>query len=281
MFDFGNVGDGTATSTFLFDDVQQIQGDAIPEPTATTLPVDFENNSVVTSDFTDFFGSITTIIPNPQMDANNPSTTVGQFVRSGGAGFMRSKLILTSPLQNMSTIGTISMKVYTDAPVGTILKFKLENIVPDAFGVERDKLTTASGEWVTYTWDFSNNDSPIYDVLTLMLGYNGPNDASANATFLFDDIEIRANTLSNGIDQVFNLNDISSYPNPARDLVTISSKKENIKAIFLFNILGKKVTALNSNSREVSIDISNLASGLYIAKISTESGIGSIKLIIE
>ncbi len=281
MFDFGNIGDGTATSTFLFDDVQQIQGPAIPEPTATTLPVDFENNSVVTSDFTNFFGSIATVIPNPQVDANNPSATVGQFIRSGGAGFMQSKLILTNPIENMSTIGTISMKVYTDAPVGTTLKFKLENIVPNAFGKEEDAFTTVSGEWATYTWNLSNADSPIYDVITLMLGYNGSNDASANATFLFDDIEIVSNSLSDGIDQIFNLDDISSYPNPAKDIVTISSKNKNIKTIILFDILGNKVTELNPNSREASIDVTNFASGLYIAKISTESGVGSIKLIVE
>ncbi len=281
MFDFGNIGDGTATSTFLFDDVQQIQGPAIPEPTATTLPVDFENNSVVTSDFTNFFGSIATVIPNPQVDANNPSATVGQFIRSGGAGFMQSKLILTNPIENMSTIGTISMKVYTDAPVGTTLKFKLENIVPNAFGKEEDAFTTVSGEWATYTWNLSNADSPIYDVITLMLGYNGSNDASANATFLFDDIEIVLNSLSDGIDQIFNLDDISSYPNPAKDIVTISSKNKNIKTIILFDILGNKVTELNPNSREASIDVTNFASGLYIAKISTECGVGSIKLIVE
>lgn len=281
MFDFGTIGDGTATSTFLFDDVQQIQGPSIPEPTATTLPVDFENNSVVTSDFTNFFGSIATVIPNPQVDANNPSAAVGQFIRSGGAGFMQSKLILTNPIENMSTIGTISMKVYTDAPVGTTLKFKLENIVPNAFGKEEDAFTTVSGEWATYTWNLSNADSPIYDVITLMLGYNGSNDASANATFLFDDIEIVSNSLSDGIDQIFNLDDISSYPNPAKNIVMISSKNKNIKTIILFDILGNKVTELNPNSREASIDVTNFASGLYIAKISTESGVGSIKLIVE
>jgi len=127
LFDFGNVGDGTATSTFLFDDIQQEAGATIPEPQPTTLPINFENNSVVTSDFTDFFGAITSVIPNPKIDQNNPSATVAQLVRSGGAGFMRSKLILTEPLPNMSEFGTISMKVYTEAPIGSILKFKLEN----------------------------------------------------------------------------------------------------------------------------------------------------------
>lgn len=277
LFDFGNVGNGATTSIFLFDDVQQELGPAIPEPVATTLPIDFET-SVVTSDFTNFFGAITTVIPNPQIDANNPSLTVGQFLRSGGAGFMRSKLTLTAPLTNMSSFGTITMKIYTDAPVGTILKFKLENIVPNAFGKEADALTTVSGEWATYTWDLSNADSPIYDVLTLMLGYNGANDASANATFLFDDIQIVAN-LSNGADETLNMEEINMFPNPAKDIVTISSKNASIKTIAIFDILGNLVIELQPNNREASIDISKLASGLYIAKVSTETGTGSLKII--
>jgi hypothetical protein len=277
IFDFGNVGDGTATSVFLFDDVQQEVGPAIPAPVATTLPIDFESG-VVTSDFTNFFGAVTTVIPNPQIDENNPSATVAQFLRSGGSGFMRSKLTLTAPLTNMSTFGTISMKVYTDAPVGSILKFKLENIVPNAFGKEEDALTTVSGEWATYTWDLSNADSPIYDVLTFMLGYNGANDASANATFLFDDIQIVAN-LSDGTDETLTMDDVFMYPNPSKDSVTISSKNKNLKTIALFDILGNQILLLQPNSRNTTLDISDLASGIYIAKIETEVGFGSLRLI--
>ncbi|MFK7834483.1 MAG: T9SS type A sorting domain-containing protein [Winogradskyella sp.] len=280
LFDFGNVGDGTATSIFLFDDVQQEVGPTIPDPIATTLPINFETG-VVTTDFTNFFGAITTVIPNPQIDANNPSATVGQFVRSGGAGFMRSKIALTAPLTNMSNFGTISMKVYTDAPVGTILKFKLENIVPNAFGKEADALTTVSGEWATYTWDLSNADSPIYDVVTLMLGYNGVNDASANATFLFDDIEIIANTLSTGTDEILNLEEVNVFPNPAKDIVTISSRVQNIKTISLFNILGTKILELRPNSEEITINVAHFASGIYIARVATDAGTGSLKIIIE
>jgi hypothetical protein len=277
-FDFGIVGDGTETATFLFDDVQQFAGPALAEPVAASLPIDFEN-SVVTTDFTNFFGSIATVIPNPQIDANNPSATVGQFIRSGGQGYARSKLALTDFIENMSASGTISMKVYTDAPVGTLMKFKLESNVAD-FGKEKDVFTTVSGEWATYNWDLSNGDNGIYNVLTLMLGYATPNDASANATFLFDDIA-QDLTLSAGMDKTWNIAEIKSYPNPAKDLLTISAKNENIKTITLFDILGNKVITIHPNSREVTIDVSNFGSGVYVAKISTLEGMGSIKLILE
>ncbi|SDS41395.1 Por secretion system C-terminal sorting domain-containing protein [Formosa sp. Hel1_31_208] len=277
MFDFGNVGNGTATSTFLFDDVQQIAGPAIPDPAATSLPVDFES-SVVTSDFSNVFGAITSIIPNPQMDTDNPSATVGQFVRSGGAPWAQSKLVLTD-FMDYSVLSSISMKVYTDAPVGTLLKFKVESTASGAAN-ERNVLTTVSGAWETYYWDFAG-DPPVYNVLTLMLGYATPNDASPNATFLFDDIEQTTDILSDGNDSSSNIDGVNAYPNPAKNYLTINAENKTIKTIALFDILGNQVTVLHPNSRNTTIDVANFASGVYIAKILTETGVGSIKLIIE
>tara|TARA_B110000902_G_scaffold262555_1_gene339665 strand:- start:294 stop:2042 length:1749 start_codon:yes stop_codon:yes gene_type:complete len=278
LFDFGNVGDGSEASTFIFDDILQEVGLVIPEPTATDFPIDFEEN-FVTSDFINEDGAIATVISNPQIDANNPSATVGQFIRSGGAPWAKSKLTLTDFIPDFSTVGSISMKVYTDAPVGTILKFKIESNIA-GFADERDALTTVSGQWATYTWDFTNLDSPIYNVLTLMLGYDSPNDASANATFLFDDIE-RVITLGNGNEQAFNPQQLSVYPNPAKDKVTISSNDTIIKAVVVYDVLGKHLTTLYPKDSDVTINVANFTRGLYIVKVSTLEAEKTIKLIIQ
>ncbi len=184
LFDFGKVGDGSASSTFLFDDLQQFVGPALAAPVPTPLPIDFES-AIVTTDFTSFFGAVATVIPNPQMDANNPSATVGQFVRSGGQSWAQSKIILTE-FMDFSTLSSITMKVYTEAPVGTLLKLKVE-ATDSGFANERDTYTTVSGEWATYRWDFAG-DPPVYNVITLMLGYGAVGDASPASTYLMDDI---------------------------------------------------------------------------------------------
>ena len=142
MFDFGKVGDATATSTFLFDDVQQVSGPALPDPLPTSLPINFES-SVVSTDYTNFNGAFTTVIPNPKIDADNPSATVCQFVRSGGAPWAQSKLVLKD-FMDYSSQSSISMKVYTDAPVGTLLKLKVES-TEAGFANERNANTTVSG----------------------------------------------------------------------------------------------------------------------------------------
>lgn len=279
LFDFGNVGDGSANSTFLFDDVEQITGPSIPDPVATTFPVDFESD-VVNSDFINEDGGIASVVPNPFIDANNPSATVGKFIRSGGAPWAKSKIVLTDFFQNMSVNGAFSMKVYTTAPVGTLLKFKIES-TEAGFADERNALTTVSGEWETYTWDFTNQDEPIYNVVTLMLGYATPNDASANATFWFDDIE-RVQSLSDGVGDLQLLKaGLKAYPNPSHSVVTIRSENVSIDEIQLFNLVGKKVYSSQPKDFETKLDVSAFTSGLYIAKVITSSGVGSLKLVIE
>ena len=277
LFDFGKVGDGTSTSTFLFDDVQQITGPSIPDPIPTSFPVTFEN-SVVTTDFTNFNGAITNVVANPHVTAENPSATVGQFIRSGGAPWAQSKLIL-SEFMDYSSLSSISMKVYTDAPIGTLLKFKVES-TEEAFANERNVNTTVSGAWQTYTWDFAG-DPPVYNVLTFMLGYATPNDASANATFLFDDINQVASTLSNGDDILLVNSSVNIYPNPAKNVITISAKNTTIQSIRLFNMLGNQVSVIYPNKTETTVNVSKFAAGVYFAKISTPKGDASSKLIIK
>lgn len=273
-FDFGNVGDGSASSTFLFDDLEQVTGPAIPDPEPTTFPIDFEE-SVVTSDFTNEFGAVTDVIANPFVNDQNPSATVGRFVRSGGAPWAQSRLGLTGFI-DFSTLSSISMKVYTDAPVGTLLKFKVQD-VDNSFANEKDEFTTVSGEWATYSWDFAG-DPPVYDIITLMLGYATPNDASANATFYFDDIQQTGPT---GLNELSRLEGVRTFPNPAKDHVTISSENEVIQTIILFDSQGREVLSLQPNNRNVSIDVAALPSGLYLAKVSTTGQVGTLKVVVE
>jgi hypothetical protein len=276
LFDFGNIGDGSANSTFLFDDLQQFVGPALPVPLPASLPIDFEG-TVVTSDFSNVFGAITSVIPNPQVDSDNPSATVGQFVRSGGQPWAQSKLVLTE-FMDYSTLSSISMKVYTEAPVGTLLKFKVESTDSGAAN-EKNVFTSVSGAWETYYWDFAG-DPPVYNVLTLMLGYATPNDAGPNATFLFDDIQQTLPVL-NIADQASPLDGVVAYPNPARDQITINSENVAIESVFLFDIFGKQVATFYPNSRNVTIDVSEFSNGIYIAKVSSPAGTGSIKLVVE
>jgi len=165
----------------------------------------------------------------------------------------------------------------TEAPVGTLLKFKVQDF-DNSFANEKDVFTTVSGEWATYHWDFAG-DPPVYDIITLMLGYDVLNDASADATFFFDDIQQTAGTT--GLNEDSPLVGVHSFPNPASEMWTISSENESITAVTLFDMHGKEVFQVQPNNERASIDVSSFPSGVYVAIVSTPFGTGALKVLVK
>jgi len=147
-----------------------------------SLPIDFEN-TITTADFVDFDGGEASVISNPQINGINTSATVAQIVRDGGAVWAGSKIILANNL-DFSTNSILSMKVFTTAPIGTTVKFKLEGGAP----TERDVVTTTTNEWETLTWDFTGQPADN-NQLVFMFDFGNTGNGSATSTFLFDDVE--------------------------------------------------------------------------------------------
>jgi len=71
---------------------------------------------------------------------------------------------------------------------------------------------------------------------------------------------------------------ISMYPNPASSRLTISAPK-TINSAAIYNILGKQVMSLEINKNSESIDVSNLATGMYLIKYSIDNAVGTAKFI--
>lgn len=152
----------------------------------STLPIDFEGGAY---GFVDFDGGVATVIDNPQSNADNSSAKVAQIVRTGGATWAGSKLILSSKI-DFSINNAFSMKVYStraDVP----MLFKLEG--PNA-ATEVSVNTTVANAWETMTWDFTGEPSDTYDELVFIFDFGAVGDGGANSTFLFDDIEFYDNT---------------------------------------------------------------------------------------
>ena len=76
-------------------------------------------------------------------------------------------------------------------------------------------------------------------------------------------------------------NSIHIYPNPTSDKIVIEGNENELKQIRIFNALGREVTTgtpINSSlNNQVSLDLSNLATGIYFIRTST----GSSKIIKE
>lgn len=73
-------------------------------------------------------------------------------------------------------------------------------------------------------------------------------------------------------------NTLIAYPNPIIDKVNFNSKSI-IEKVAIYDLSGKLISELNSNSNKVEMNLSQLNAGVYIAKIQTQKGIQTIKLI--
>ncbi|MDC1342230.1 T9SS type A sorting domain-containing protein [Flavobacteriaceae bacterium] len=90
-------------------------------------------------------------------------------------------------------------------------------------------------------------------------------------------VVVGAETLS--IEDI-NIINVSVYPNPSSSNWNFRTPNTVINSVEVFNLLGKRVASQRSNnSTNVAISTQGLTSGIYIARITTEQGTKSVKLI--
>ncbi|MBQ0788676.1 MAG: T9SS type A sorting domain-containing protein [Oceanihabitans sp.] len=102
--------------------------------------------------------------------------------------------------------------------------------------------------------------------------------ASINTLYI-DNIYLHKNTILSTNE--FQLSDIKVYPNPSQDVWNIKTENIVLKTIEVFDILGKRVLLLNPNAIEATLDATALNSGLYFAKLHSDSGTTTLKLVKE
>ena len=83
-------------------------------------------------------------------------------------------------------------------------------------------------------------------------------------------------------DQGLPMDTMRMYPNPASDLITVSSANNIIININVLDTTGKVVhRQTNLNNKKANVDVSNLQSGVYYIRSLTAKGIITQKLIVN
>ena len=72
--------------------------------------------------------------------------------------------------------------------------------------------------------------------------------------------------------------DLSAFPNPSNTMWNIKTSKTLITSIDVFNSAGKRVVSLKNNSNEVIVSTEGLVNGIYIARVTTDTGSKSFLL---
>lgn len=97
---------------------------------------------------------------------------------------------------------------------------------------------------------------------------------SLKSTF-FDTISIIGNAWTTAVKEIKQVKELSFYPNPAKDVLTIRyPSRENIN-VEIFNVLGVRIRTFNHTGNETELRIDDLQNGLYFLRFKDDGKIFS------
>ena len=271
-----NVQDGDETGI----DCGGSCNDACPTTSAVILE-DFEG-TLPTGALVGDSGMATTpeVVADPATGGDHGN--VLKIVTSAdGNGWQNAQLFFQGSNLDLTTSDkVVTVDIYSESAFNMLAK----TASPLNGGAESatDAAHTGSG-WETLTFDFSDSkdNTPVAnDVFGRILFFpqwsgSGWNTSSVTTTYV-DNIKGIAAATANITDNV--LLNVSIYPNPTTSRLIISAPN-TIKSAAIYNILGKQVLSLNINKNSESVDVSNLATGMYLIKYSIDNAVGTAKFI--
>lgn len=159
---FGTVGNGTATSTFYFDNIkQEVGAPVIPPPTPSgTATLNFEptgiGQAIRWSVFENGVGTTAlAFVANPSVDAVNPSATVAYIAGDAIPGDWlgaESAYGDVGPITWSSSLMVVKVKVYTNKATTVAIKMGVNILAQRELRVA----TTKINQWEELTFDFTS-----------------------------------------------------------------------------------------------------------------------------
>lgn len=154
----------------------------------------------------------------------------------------------------------------------------------------------APGDYILFRIENTVQDTVkgIYDENNLPeLQFNNISNDRVSFTFVSDGKlndkgwEIEYTTSKSAVEEYEAVSNLSVYPNPANDFVKINfdTDRSNILEISLYSITGQSLysnilTNFYGNYSN-SIDVSNLAKGVYLLKVRTDKGVSARKVVVQ
>lgn len=147
-------------------------------------------------------GVLDTLVKNPSPNTVDSSKSCAMYVRNGSKLFDNIKMSLLGKLYNVDSYATyqgipkqITMKIYTTAPVGTLIEILLgskarNNEYPAGTNSQYQAYTTVSNAWEEVKFKFSQvplgSETSFTEIDQVTLLFN-PNTSTSD-TYYFDDI---------------------------------------------------------------------------------------------
>lgn len=155
--------------------------------------------------------------------------------------------------------------------ISVIFSEPVTGLIEDDFVVNNGSLSNLTGQDANYTAEIM---ATAFGTITIDLPINSAIDTGGNGNIAATQFSIEyTNMLSN---EIFNPLEITIFPNPAQDVITINSLS-TFKEIIIYSLTGRKVLDTTSSN----ISLKNLESGVYFLLVVTNNGKGIPKKFIK
>ncbi len=204
------------------------------------------------------------VVANPASNAVNSSANCAKYIVNANgqpwAGLWSDNLVdFTFNASNC----IVKVKVYKSVISNFDVKFEGAN------GLNFEKLVanTKINEWEELTFDFTNRIGSTVSRLVIIPDF--PSTRTAGSTNYWDNISFNSNTTTSNAD--LKADNISCYPNPMRNELTVSAKSE-ISQVIVRNLVGQTVKTIMINGLEKTIDMNGISAGNYLVTMKLANG---------
>lgn len=201
----------------------------------------------------------------------------------------------------MVGINRITQNVHTDVFASTFVtgcepivdSLTNGNIIDTCFGQYFDYyignvVVDSTNNTIDVTWVFQDDSVANQFVETYNYQHEGNNVVSItiqcftkkSAVTYYKTINIGFTHLSVN-ENSLQKSEISIYPNPAKDNITVSNSNNQSAVLYIYNIIGKLVRTEFINIDNQKINIANLSNGIYMIEIKGSNILEKQKLIIQ
>ena len=211
---------------------------------------------------------------NTVTDGINPTTNVGEMTGINLSWWSQLRYEYSDKI-DLST-GDRGFSIKVKGPRALSVTIKVEGTAEHA--VAQDY--TTPNVWQELLFDFSSHNTNTNTKIALFFAIqeDGTDFPDVNDNiFQIDDFVFGA--FASLSTKYFQIEGLSTYPNPTTDSWNVSTKNQVITTIEVFSILGNSALRIMPNAESVEVDISGLTPGIYITEISTALGTETKKLI--
>ena len=198
-----------------------------------------------------------------------PTTPNAMNITKGLSTAEDEQILVLPKLSNLSA-GTHKLAFTVAGPPCQIEVGTLSDNTENAVFTLKEAFTVTS-DWTQVVSDFANYaGTDTYIGLRL-------NGGSAPFVSMFLDNLIWASDLATG---EFNSSKFAYYPNPVKNVLNLSYE-QNITDVVVYNLLGQEIITKKFNANQTQVDMSGLAVGTYIVKVTANNTNKTFKVIKE